>query len=104
MPTFFDHFCRKKEGRNPDPTTRPGMPGEPSQGQVFGMVELYRMIQGRAGGPEIDKLKVNFINQWDKLADDKREIIIQTLLEMQLLPEIVGKALKVFNGKIIRPV
>ena len=30
------------------------------------------------------------------------EILVQKLLEAQLLPEIVGKALKIFKGKMIR--
>ena len=102
MPTFLEHFYRKKEGQSPAIRPTPLTPSEPSQGQVSKMVGLYRLIRGMAGGPELEKLKADFESQWDKLAEDKREILVEKLLEMQLLPEIIGKALKIFKGKMIR--
>ena len=73
----------------------------PTETEFLGLVDLYQAIRGLAGGSELEKLKADFESQWDKLAEDKREILVQKLLEMQLLPEIIGKALKIFKGKMI---
>ena len=93
MTTFLEYFCRKKQSQ-PVPC--------PAEAEFSGLVDSYRVIRGMAGGPELEKLKVDFESRWDKLAEDKREIFVQKLLEMQLFPEIIGKALKIFNGKMIR--
>ena len=74
----------------------------PAEAEFSGLVNSYRAIRGMAGGPELEKLKEDFESRWDKLAEDKREIFVQKLLEMQLLPEIIGKALNMFKGKMIR--
>lgn len=73
----------------------------PAEAEFSGLVNSYRAIRGMAGDPELEKLKVDFESRWDKLAEDKREILVQKLLEMRLLPEIIGKALKIFKGKMI---
>lgn len=73
----------------------------PAEAEFSGLVDSYRAIRGMTGGPELEKLKDDFETRWDKLAEDKREILVQKLLDMQLLPEIIGKALKIFKGKMI---
>ncbi len=72
----------------------------PAEMELSGLVDLYRVIRGMAGGPELEKLKADFESRWDKLAEDKREILTKKLLDMQLLPEIVGEALEIFKGKM----
>ncbi|MFZ5801650.1 MAG: hypothetical protein ACOY3K_00865 [Candidatus Omnitrophota bacterium] len=79
------------------PPVLPGVDSEFSE-----LVELYRKIDEKAGKPEFEKMKAIFNARWSRLTEEKRKILVERLLDMRILPEIIGTALNIFDGKIIR--
>jgi hypothetical protein len=39
--------------------------------------------------------------EWQKIAEDKREVLVHALLAKELLPEEIEKILQVFRGKVV---
>lgn len=66
------------------------------QDEIDGLVKMYEAI-----GPEDEARKLNFNKQWDKLPEEKRSELVKRLLTLGLLPQQVGYALEIFNGKIV---
>ncbi len=67
-----------------------------AQDEIDGLVKMYEAI-----GPGNDSLKHSFEKQWDKLPEEKRSELVKRLLDRGLLPEQVGYALEIFNGKVV---
>lgn len=72
--------------------------------EVSNLVILYKAIcDRRALSDESTKrMRGDFATDWDKLAEEKRRNLVEELLRRRLLPEIVGKALTIFKGKMTR--
>ena len=66
------------------------------QDEINVLVKMYEAI-----GPGNDNLKADFNKRWDKLSEEKRSEMVKRLLERGLLPEQVGHALEIFNGKVV---
>ena len=75
MPTLFEHFFPKKEKQNPAPCPVLSASGQESHGWISDMTGLYRAIRRMTEGPELEKSKADFEARWNKLAEDKREIL-----------------------------
>ena len=67
-----------------------------AQDEIDGMVKMYEAI-----GPGDEARKLNFNRQWDKLSEEKRSELVKRLLAFGLLPQQVGHALEIFNGKVV---
>lgn len=50
----------------------------------------------------LHRLEVKVDALWGRLADLQRSSLVQVLLQRGLLPEQLGEAIKVFNGKVVR--
>ena len=61
-----------------------------------GLVKMYEAI-----GPGDEARKLDFNRQWDKLPEEKRSELVKRLLSLGLLPQQVGHALEIFNGKVV---
>ena len=67
-----------------------------AQDEIDGLVKMYESI-----GPGDEARKLDFNRQWDKLPEEKRSELIKRLLALGLLPQQVGHALEIFNGKVV---
>lgn len=67
-----------------------------AQDEIDGMVKMYEAI-----GPGDEARKLDFDRQWAKLSEEKRSELVKRLLDRGLLPEQVGYALEIFNGKVV---
>lgn len=67
-----------------------------AQGEIDCMVMMYETI-----GPGDEARKLDFDRQWAKLSEKKRSELVKRLLDRGLLPEQVGYALEIFNGKVV---
>lgn len=67
-----------------------------AQDEIDGLVKMYESI-----GPGDEARKLDFDRQWAKLSEDKRSELVKRLLDRGLLPEQVGYALEIFNGKVV---
>ena len=103
MKTFIEHFYHKEKTQIVTSTDFSGdkSPKNSSQSQILELVELYRIIQAKTGQPETEKLRVDFVFRLNGLDEEKHKMLVEKLLEEKLLPESVGKALKIFGGKLI---
>ena len=66
------------------------------QDELSDMVYLYRTI--RSGQ---DAIREEFARRWEKLPENKRTELVDRLLKAGLLPQIVGYALEIFEGRAI---
>ena len=66
------------------------------QDEIDGLVKMYESI-----GPADEARKLDFNRQWDKLSEEKRSELVKRLLALGLLPQQVGHALEIFNGKVV---
>lgn len=69
-------------------------------------LKLYERFKQDILDPQADrvriaKFEIKIDNAWHALPQDKRDILTATLLAKKLLPEEVGAALKVFQGKVV---
>lgn len=103
MKTFIEHFYQKKEAQVPASlvSSVKKAPGNLPQGQILELVELYRAIQTKTGQLEVGELKADFSSQWHRLNKGKQKMLVEKLLEEKLLTDVVGEALKVFEGRVI---
>jgi hypothetical protein len=67
-----------------------------AQDEIDGLVKMYE-----ATGPNDEARKLDFDRQWAKLSEEKRSELVKRLLDRGLLPEQVGRALEIFNGKVV---
>ena len=67
-----------------------------AQDEIEGLVKMYEAI-----GPGDEARKLDFNRQWDKLPEEKRSELVKRLLSLGLLPQQVGHALEIFNGKVV---
>jgi len=67
-----------------------------AQDEIEGLVKMYEAI-----GPGDEARKLDFDRQWAKLSEEKRSELVKRLLDRGLLPEQVGYALEIFNGKVV---
>jgi len=67
-----------------------------AQDEIEGLVKMYETI-----GPNDEARKLDFDRQWAKLSEEKRSELVKRLLDRGLLPEQVGYALEIFNGKVV---
>ena len=67
-----------------------------AQDEIEGLVKMYGAI-----GPGDEARKLDFDRQWAKLSEEKRSELVKRLLDRSLLPEQVGYALEIFNGKVV---
>lgn len=67
-----------------------------AQDEIDSLVKMYEAI---GSGDEARKLDFN--RQWDKLPEEKRSELVKRLLSLGLLPQQVGHALEIFNGKVV---
>ncbi len=67
-----------------------------SEDEIDGLVKMYESI-----GPGDEARKLDFDRQWTKLSEEKRSELVKRLLDRGLLPEQVGYALEIFNGKVV---
>jgi len=67
-----------------------------AQDEIEGLVKMYETI-----GPNDEVRKLDFDRQWAKLSEEKRSELVKRLLDRGLLPEQVGYALEIFNGKVV---
>ena len=67
-----------------------------AQDEIDGLVKMYEAI-----GPGDKACKLDFNKQWDKLPEEKRSELVKRLLALGLLPQQVGYALEIFNGKVV---
>lgn len=67
-----------------------------AQDEIDGLVKMYEAI-----GPGDEARKLDFDRQWSKLSEEKRSELVKRLLDRGLLPEQVGHALEIFNGKVV---
>lgn len=68
----------------------------PEQDEIDRLVKIYEAI-----GPGECTLKQDFAKQWDKLPEEKRAELVSRLLKAGLLPEQIGYALEIFQGKVV---
>lgn len=66
------------------------------QDEIDGLVKMYEVI-----GPGDEARNLDFNKQWDKLPEEKRSELVKRLLALGLLPQQVGYALEIFNGKVV---
>ncbi len=66
------------------------------QDEIDSLVKIYEAI-----GPGDEARKLDFDRQWAKLSEEKRSELVKRLLDRGLLPEQVGYALEIFNGKVV---
>jgi len=66
------------------------------QDEIDSLVKMYEAI-----GPGDEARKLDFDRQWAKLSEEKRSELVKRLLDRGLLPEQVGYALEIFNGKVV---
>jgi hypothetical protein len=77
--------------------------------QLSDFVALYaRFCQDVAKCPETpqDRFRMRTFAtrvdaEWQKIAEDKREVLVHALLAKELLPEEIEKILQVFRGKVV---
>jgi hypothetical protein len=67
-----------------------------AQDEIDGLVKMYEAI-----GPGDEARKLAFDRQWSKLSEEKRSELVKRLLDRGVLPEQVGHALEIFNGKVV---
>ena len=67
-----------------------------AQDEIDSLVKMYEAI-----GPGDEARKLDFNRQWDKLPEEKRSELVKRLLSLGLLPQQVGHALEIFNGKVV---
>ncbi len=67
-----------------------------AQDEIDVLVKMYEAI-----GPGDEARKLDFDRQWAKLSEEKRSELVKRLLDRGLLPEQVGYALEIFNGKVV---
>jgi len=67
-----------------------------AQDEIEGLVKMYEAI-----GPNDEARKLDFDRQWAKLSEEKRSELVKRLLALGLLPQQVGHALEIFNGKVV---
>ena len=67
-----------------------------AQDEIDGLVKMYGAI-----GPGDEARKLEFDRQWSKLSEEKRSELVKRLLDRGLLPQQVGYALEIFNGKVV---
>ena len=67
-----------------------------AQNEIDGLVKMYEAI-----GPGDEARKLDFNRHWDKLSEEKRSELVKRLLALGLLPQQVGHALEIFNGKVV---
>ena len=67
-----------------------------TQDEFDGLVNMYESI-----GPGDEARKLDFNRKWDKLSEEKRSELVKRLLALGLLPQQVGYALEIFNGKVV---
>ena len=67
-----------------------------AQDEIDGLVKMYEAIE-----PGDEARKLDFNRQWDKLPEEKRSELVKRLLSLGLLPQQVGHALEIFNGKVV---
>ena len=67
-----------------------------AQDEIDGLIKMYEAI-----GPGDEARKLDFNRQWDKLPEEKRSELVKRLLSLGLLPQQVGHALEIFNGKVV---
>lgn len=103
MKTFIEHFYQKIEAQVPASliSSLEKAPGNFPQCQIFELVELYRAIQTKTEQLDVGKLKADFSSQWHKLNKEQQKMLVEKLLREKLLPETVGEALKIFEGRVI---
>ena len=103
MKTFIEHFYQKKEAQVVTSLVPYGekAPENFPQGQILELVELYRAIHTKTEQLEVEKMKADFVSCWRRLGEEKQKMLVEKLLEEKLLPESIGKALKIFGGKLI---
>jgi len=66
------------------------------QDEIDGLVKMYESI-----GPGDEVRKLDFDRKWAKLPEEKRAELVKRLLALGLLPQQVGYALEIFNGKVV---
>lgn len=67
-----------------------------AQDEIDGLIRMYEAI-----GPGDEARKLDFTKKWDKLPEKKRSELVKRLLAFGLLPQQVGYALEIFNGKVV---
>ena len=67
-----------------------------AQDEIDSLVKMYEWI-----GPGDEARKLDFDRQWAKLSEEKRSELVKRLLALGLLPQQVGHALEIFNGKVV---
>lgn len=50
---------------------------------------------------KLQEIKVEFSNSWNNLSDDKQGDLVKRMINLKLLPKILGKALEIFGGTFI---
>lgn len=64
--------------------------------ELEGLVKMYEAINVGTVG-----LKQEFSERWDKLPTEKRSQLVNRLLELELLPKEIGRALEIFGGEVL---
>ena len=104
MSDLSDALKRFKAIRPASPPSgcQPSAPSEDSE--VSKLVVLYKAIFERdaLSDPATKTMRDDFTARWDRLDERRRKALVDTLLELKLLPEIVAKALVMFKGKMTR--
>ena len=67
-----------------------------AQDEIDDLIKMYEAI-----GPGDEARKLDFNRKWDKLSEEKRSELVKRLLALGLLPQQVGYALEIFNGKVV---
>lgn len=116
MSDLLDALKRFKANRQVSPPSecRPPAPSEGSEAseisevsedsEVSKLVVLYKSMydKGALSDPTTKAMRDVFTAHWDRLDEAKRKVLVDRLLEMKLLPEIIGRALILFKGKMTR--
>lgn len=103
--------ANRQTGQSED---RPLVPSEVSEAgeisevsedsEISQLVLLYQAVcdRGALSDETTKRMQDDFTTRWDRLAEEERKILVDELLRRRLLPEIVGKALVLFKGKMTR--
>lgn len=66
------------------------------QDEIDDLIKMYGAI-----GAEDNALESAFNREWKRLSEEKRSELVKRLLALGLLPQEVGDALELFNGKVV---